>query len=398
MDTCPSVVSLWRMGETRALAGATFVGFSGLFLTLACLSSYAVSGGASDSYAGLVITALLATTVATQVFVTALIRQIGEVRAAVLGLVLLGLPSPLYLVSHEFWPLVAVSIIRGTGFGIVAVVCSLLAAQIAPTERLGEALGIYGLSIATASVVCVPIGVALTASGNFAIVAGLALCPLLGAPLVLRVAQHANTRRTTGSAQAVDRRQAIRASLLPAVLLTVVTLAGGGLTTFLPIERPHGPMAALTLFVFGLAGGITRWQAGSAADRFGLRRLLPGGIGLAAIGLFVLALGLRAGGGGDAVVLLAAAVFGAGYGAIQNLTLVMTFDRVEPDAQAIGSSIWNGAFDAGTSVGALAVGAVAATGLGVAWTLACCAALIAATAPLMLRGRAFGDRWLRLRH
>jgi predicted MFS family arabinose efflux permease len=74
-------------------------------------------------------------------------------------------------------------------------------------------------------------------------------------------------------------------------------------------------------------------------------------------------------------------VFGAGFGATQNLTLVVAFARAGPAQVTTASAVWNGAFDAGTALGAVAVGAVAA-GLGFPLAFVGCAIVVAAALPL----------------
>jgi hypothetical protein len=80
-------------------------------------------------------------------------------------------------------------------------------------------------------------------------------------------------------------------------------------------------------------------------------------------------------------VVLGAAVFGAGYGATQNLTLLAAFARAGAAGTTTASAMWNIAFDAGTAFGALALGILAA-GIGLDWTYVVVAGLLAAAVPL----------------
>ena len=108
---------------------------------------------------------------------------------------------------------------------------------------------------------------------------------------------------------------------------------------------------------------------------------------VAAAGLMALAAGLS--GGGAAVVLVACAATGVGYGAAQSLTLVSAFARAGPPARATASAVWNVAFDSGTAVGAILIGALIATSLGIWGAFAVLAALALAVVPL---GAASGPR------
>ena len=67
---------------------------------------------------------------------------------------------------------------------------------------------------------------------------------------------------------------------------------------------------------------------------------------------------------------------------MQNLTLVVAFARAGGHGGSTVSAVWNAAFDTGTGIGAVVVGALAATGMGVPMALGVCAGLIAACLPL----------------
>jgi predicted MFS family arabinose efflux permease len=84
----------------------------------------------------------------------------------------------------------------------------------------------------------------------------------------------------------------------------------------------------------------------------------------------------------DVLLVAGAAVFGTAYGAVQNLTLVVAFARVRGNGASTVSAVWNAAFDTGTGIGAVVVGALAASGMGVPMALGACAGLIATCLPI----------------
>ncbi|SNS35364.1 Predicted arabinose efflux permease, MFS family [Geodermatophilus pulveris] len=359
--TAGAHTSLWRLPAVRALVAATTLGFSSYCLTLASLPAYAVAGGADEATAGAVTAVFLLVTVAVQAAVPALTARYGTGPVLAAGLVALGAPSPLYALGDGLPWLSAVSAARGAGFAVLTVLGATLAARVAPAERRGEAIGVYGLAIAVPNLVAVPAGVALVLGGHAGWLAWLAATPVLALPLVPAVVRRAGARPPV---PATSSRAAVRAALAPSAVLLVVTLAGGGLVTLLPIERPDGVLATAALLVFGVTGALTRWRAGLLADRAGTRLLLPLSLVVAAAGLAGVALGLGSGAGW---VLAGAAVFGAGYGAVQNLTLLTAFSRAGEGGATTASAVWNASFDAGTAVGALALGLLAA-GVGPSWT------------------------------
>lgn len=361
---------LWRHPAMLLLIGYTVTGFTGFFTTLSALPLWVARGGTPSGLAGQVTTVFLAATIATQLAVPRLVRRSGLAVILLVGLVALGLPSLGFLAGHAVAWVMALSLLRGIGFGIITVLGATLTAQIVPARRRGEAIGLYGLAIAVPNLIAVPAGVALVSGGHTAALAVLGAVPLLGVVTVPRLAQLAGRHSAAGSgaratppdaaSERAARSAARAASLAPTLVLLVVTLAGGGYLTYLPIERPEGALATSAVLVWGLVATLTRWLAGRVADRSGLGSLLPLSSVAAAAGLAVLSVGLALAPGavGWAVILVGAAVFGAGYGGIQNLTLVAAFNRAPQEQAATVSAVWNIGFDAGTALGAAVVGAL----------------------------------------
>jgi predicted MFS family arabinose efflux permease len=379
--------SLWRDPATRQLVVLSALGFNSFFLTLASLATWAVRGGASNSSAGAVTGVMLASTVLVQAVVPAMERRWSLLPILTCGLIALGAPAPLYAVSQNLGWLIGLSAVRGAGFAVLTVVGGLLTTRIAPPERHGEVVGAYGLSIALPNLAAIPAGVALTLSGHFVWVAVLAASPLLALPAVRSLSRIARLDEAYFSARSPTRSrrtpssQAVQATLKPALVLGAMTTSGGGLVTFLPIERPTGAWASVALFGFGLAAALSRWGAATLSGWYGAR-LLPAALGLGVAGFTIVAATLDHRSVGLSVVLLGGAtIFGVGYGLAQNLTLVAAFARADEADAIIASTVWNIAFDAGTAVGAYGVGVLAA-GLGLPGAYLLCALLLAATLPL----------------
>jgi predicted MFS family arabinose efflux permease len=361
----------------RALVGVTVLGFASYCLTLASLPAYAVAGGADGSTAGIVTAVFLVVTIAVQLCVPALTARFGLGPVLAAGLVAMGAPSPFYVLDDGVGWICTLSAVRGAGFAVLTVLGATLAAQVAPPERRGESIGIYGLAIAVPNMVAVPAGVALVLDGHNAWLAWLAASPLLGVLLVPRLVRSLGPQDDAGPTGA--RRAAARAAIGPSLVLLVVTLAGGGLVTFLPIERPDGALATAALLLFGITGAVTRWRAGLLADRLGSGRgLMVAALVIAAAGLLLTAGGLVA---GPVWILVGSAVFGMGFGVTQNLTLLAAFARAGEGGTTSASAVWNAAFDVGTASGALLLG-LAAAGIGLPWTFVVVAATLVAAVPI----------------
>lgn len=378
-------VNLWKSPDVRRLVLVGTLAFSSFFLTLSSLPLWAVAGGASEGAAGLVTTVMLVVTVLTQMAVPGLVRRFGLAPVMAAGMVTLGGAAPLYLISHELPWLLAVSAIRGTGFAVITVLMPLIAsAQVSP-ERRGEVIGIYGLAIAVPNLIGVPLGVALTSADQFGWVAVLGAAPLLALPLIPAFARTPQ-RTTEHHGEKTGLATTLRGLTGVTLVLLTVTVAGGGVLTFLPIARPDGALATTALLVFGLVAAVCRWGSGLLADRFGSRLLLPGTLAIAVVGMVLLGFGLTTEATAATVlILVGVTVFALGYGAVQNVTLLVAFNKTPGDRQATASAVWNGAYDAGTAVGALLIGMVAAAGAGYGWTYLGAAAVMLVALPLAIR-------------
>lgn len=382
---------LWRQRPVQCLMLVALLGFTSFCLTLAALPLWAVQGGISVGAAGTVTTVMLMATVATQLAVPAVVARWGTAPTLVVGLVAMGAPAPLLALSHAPAVLLPVCAVRGAGFAVLTVLGSLLTTKVAPDGRHGESVGLYGLATAVPNLVGAPLGVALTQHGAFWWVAVLSAAPVLAVPFAPALGRAGQSAAPTASPTASPAASgspgpggaALRAVAAPSLVLFAATLTAGGLVTFLPIEVSRGSVATAGLLLFGLSSGLGRWRVGALADRMGVGLLLPWSVVASVVGILAVAGGLDRGSG--PAVLVGALVFGGGYGAVLNLTLVMAFARAGRAGSTTASSGWNAAFDSGTAVGAGGLGAVAAVGLSIPAGLALAALLMAATLPVVCR-------------
>jgi predicted MFS family arabinose efflux permease len=161
-------------------------------------------------------------------------------------------------------------------------------------------------------------------------------------------------------------------------------MAAGVLVTFLPLAIAQRSAAVVTFALFAqpAAATLSRLAAGRFGDRHGHTSLLYPGIGLAAAGMAAIAAT-----GTPALVIGGAAVFGAGFGLLQNATLALMYAQTGRDGYDAVSALWNAAYDAGMGVGAIGMGLVAGS-LGYPVTFLVTAAVVLAA--LLLAGRKQG--------
>lgn len=382
---------VWRVPGMRELAAVSFVGFLGYAVLLPVAPLWAVHGGADTAGAGLVNGVLLASTVLTQMLVPRALRRFGWPVVLPIGMALLGIPALLYAASDVFGVVLVLSAVRGAGFGVLTVTGSSAVARLVGPRRRGEAIGLYGLAIALPNLLLLPLGPWVAEHVGFWVVFVVSGLPLLGTVAARRLAQVIDERAAlTDDVPDVEHRTepplaAYRRLLRPMLLLMSVTLAGGALITFMPLMVSSGWLTALALFVMGLAAALARWGAGVIADRHGAQRFLWPLLLLATAGTALTAWSVvHPGATRTWALLVGVAVVGISYGALQNLTLVVSFSVVRGSHSDLASATWNIGFDTGTAIGSIAVGAIAvATSFTVALVIA--AAVTIGALPLATR-------------
>jgi predicted MFS family arabinose efflux permease len=368
---------------TRPVVLLTLVAFAALFgfqLLLSVVPLYADEAGGGSSGAGLATAVFMLSTVLTQIQMPRILRRYGYRRTLAAGLLFLGVPALFYAYAQTLVPILAVTLLRGVGFGIITVVFAALVVELAPPGRTGEALGLIGVAITLPNIFCNALGLWLVGQFGYGVVFLLGgVAPLLGLAMVAGIRAAAPSEEGEEEEGAGFFAGLGRAPLLRILLLfAATTMAGGVVLTFLPLAVPGSGVfsAAGALLVVGVTSTASRWWAGRFGDRRDPRLLLAPGILACAAGMVCLPLG-------GVVLLVGAVLFGTGFGLLQNATLILMMGRVSKSEYGLGSTLWNAAFDAGTGIGAFAFGFVISA-VGFSWSFSICAALVASALLLVI--------------
>lgn len=160
-------------------------------------------------------------------------------------------------------------------------------------------------------------------------------------------------------------------TVVPALVLCSGAMAYGAVSSFLPASVREADaalgatLAGVMLSIVGGAQMLVRFVIGQISDKLGRIGvfMIPGVLStMVGMGLFVA--GVAAGGLSVPVIIalvVGAVLFGAGFGMIQNDSMLEMFLRVPRDKVASASTIWNAAIDSGTGIGSMVLGVVAAS-------------------------------------
>lgn len=377
-----------------ALLLVTFFGFAGFAALMPTAPLWALEVGADSAGAGLVNGILMLCTIATQPLVPWALRRFGWARTLIAGLALLGLPPLLFGVFEALPAVLALSGVRGLGFSILTVSGSMAVAELIEPGRRGKAVGAYGLAIAVPQLTLLPTTPWLAEHVGFWLIFVLGALPLAAIPPATALARHLH--QPDDSDRVPEETLSWRGMLplaRPMALLLSVTLASGAFITFTPQMSSSATATTLGLLLLTTTAALARWRFGHLADVHGAHVFLwP----LALVTITGLLLGAWAvtdpQDTGVAALLVAMALLGISYGGLQNLTLLESFAAVRPRDYGVASAAWNIGFDAGTGLGSVLVGALAA-GYSFPVALLVCAGFSVVTLPLaIMRQRGPGTK------
>ena len=340
-------------GLARVLL-STFVTLTSFFVLLSVTPLYVRAAGGGTSGAGLATGSLLLSAVVAEMVAPSLIRRHGGRMVLGLGAVLLGAPTLALLGSGQLVMVMAVSTLRGLGFGLTGVASGVLVAEVVPADRRGEGFGLDGIAASVPAIVALPGGVWLADHAGYPVViwiaAVTALCPLL---VLSGLPGFARQPRLPGAPQR-QLRDALRDGGLrrPFLVFLAATMPAGIIASFLPLALAGaGNAASLGLLAQAVAATASRWWAGRVGDRYGQARLLiPGAIATAA-GIAVLIWVDR-----PAAMLAGLCVSGAGFGILESATFTLMIERVPSSSYGTVSALWNLAYDAGYGAGPILLG------------------------------------------
>jgi MFS family permease len=356
-----------------------FCALTGFCLLFSVAPMYAAAGAGSAG-AGLVTAVLLLGTVTAELAAPFLMRRHGERALLAAGMVLLGVPALALLWRSPLAVVVAVSVVRGFGFGLSTVVTGALTAVLLPPERRGEGLGLFGVVACVPEVVALPSGVWLARHYGFPLVVGLAAAAALVPLAAFRWLPRAAGRRPAGERAGAEQPTGLLAGLRVggelrlSLIFAASTAAAGVVVAFLPLAAGvSANIAAAGLLAQALTATVSRWWAGREGDRHGHARLLIPGLAIASLGMTAM-IWLAS----PAAVIVAMGLFGTGFGILQNATFALMIDRMPAAGLGTASAIWNLAYDAGYGAGPAVFGLfVAHTGYPAGFALAGAAMLAA---------------------
>jgi MFS family permease len=370
-------VSRLRSGPWASFAGlfiVTNLGLLAVGATLPVLPEYVKDDlGGSDLMVGIVSGAFAFTGIVCRPIAGHLADTRGRKPTVMLGAGLAAIAGLLLFVPAGIPGLLISRFFLGAGEGTVFTAGSAWNVDMAPPERRGRMIGLYGLAIWTGLTLGPPVGVALEHAGGVNLVWAFAAgAPLLGAVIASRLPEAANVSGGERAKGPLLSREAFGPGSTFA--LSVVGFAAVSAFIVLSLkEREVGHGAEIFSVLAGTVV-ITRLVGGGLPDRIGAARCAVGAALIESVGLFLL-------GAAETlpVAILGAIGMGAAFSLLFPALSLLAVNRVVPERRGAAMGTFTAAFDLGMLVGSPLVGAAAAlAGYSAAFYVAAAAALACA--------------------
>jgi MFS family permease len=311
----------------------------------------------------------------------------GRRRTVLLGAGTVAVGGFMYLLPLGVPGLIAARLVLGAGEGAVFTAGSAWIVDLAPEERRGRVIGLYGLAVWGALSVGPLVGELIQHSGGYTAVwifAGAA--PLLGALIAARTPDPFKPVPPSAEEHhSLIEREAVR----PGLALALGSIGYAAVAAFVVLHLDaRGVGHGATVFgAFATMVVLTRLVGGDLPDRVGPARVATAAAVVEAIGLVTMGLAHSL-----PVALAGALAMGAAFSLLYPSLSLIVVSRVSETRRGAALGTFTAFFDAGVGLGAPLAGAAAAlSGYEGAFLISAAIALVcAATIALTIspRGRA----------
>jgi MFS family permease len=337
--------------------------------------------GEGDVAVGFVVGAFAFTGLAARPLAGHLADLRGRRVAVVLGCLVAGAAGLIYFIPADLPGLIASRLALGAGEGTVFTAGATWVVDLAPPERRGRIVGLYGLAVWTGLSLGPPIGDLLLRAGSYELVWAFATAaPLLGALIASRLPDPVRPA-PRDEPRSLIARESLRSGM--ALGLGVIGYAAIAAFIILHLEEQGIGHGTLAFSVFAVTVVVTRLVGGDLPDRIGPLRCAAAAAAIEALGLAVIALSPSL-----PATLVGACAMGAAFSTLYPSLLLTVVDRVPESRRGSAVGTFTAFFDIGVGLGGPLTGAAVALGGAYSaafWLAAACAGASAVVIATQIR-------------
>lgn len=335
---------------------ANFFIFLGFQMTLPTIPLFVKELGGSDQIIGLVVGVFTFSALLFRPYAGHSLESKGRRFVYMVGLGLFALSVGSFAFATSIAFLIMMRVVQGVGFGFSTTATGTIATDLIPPERRGEGMGYFGLSGNLALALGPALGLTLVGiisfKALFLICAASAMIAfILSSTIKYREVEQSPHKSTTVKFDIFEKT-----AIQPSLLLFFITFTFGGIASFLPLHAAERDVVGIEtyFFVYAIFLMISRTFAGKIYDQKGHTYVFPPGVLLIFSAMLLLTWLPNM-----TILLIAAALYGLGFGTVQPALQAWAVDKAPANRKGMANATFFSFFDLGVGLGAIIFGWIA---------------------------------------
>ncbi|MFE4239580.1 MFS transporter [Peribacillus butanolivorans] len=335
---------------------SNFLVFIGFEMLLPILPAYLLSMNASSIQVGLVTSLFTIGAVLIRPFVGYYLIDNQRKSLAISASAALMIITMLYPFLNIIWLFLLLRLFHGAAWGVSTTANSTIVVDLIPKTRLGEGMGYFSISTTVGAIIAPSIGILIYDSFSFDILIWSSVVLSLLAVIALQFVYSPTTvKREKKPFRFLDIIFE-KDVWFPALLTVITTLGFGAIITFLVLFGKQKGLDHIFLFflINATVATLLRPFTGKWYDKKGPWSIIIMSAVLGFLSLVMLSYATN-----DLHLIIAAILFGAGYGTVMPCLQTWTVQKVSEEKSGAANATFFSSFDVGVGVSAFVLGILA---------------------------------------
>lgn len=335
---------------------SNFLVFIGFEMLLPILPAYLLSMNASSIQVGLMITLFTLGAVLIRPFVGYYLIDNQRKSLAIIASAALMIITILYPFLNIIWLLLFLRLFLGAAWGVSTTANSTIVVDLIPKTRLGEGMGYFSISTTVGAIIAPSIGILIYDSFSFDILIWSSVILSLLAVIALQFVYSPTPVKLEKQPFQFFNAIFEKDAWFPALLTIITTLGFGAIITFLVLFGKQKGLDHIFLFflINATVATLLRPFTGRWYDKKGPWSIIMVSAVLGFLSLVMLSYTTN-----NLHLIIAAILFGAGYGTVMPCLQTWTVQKVSEEKSGAANATFLSSFDVGVGVSAFVLGILA---------------------------------------
>lgn len=358
---------LWNKHFNQLLAVATIINVAS-FILMTMLPLYVVELGGNNVSAGMLVTVFTFSALLFRPVFGGMVDHRGRKPVLLIGLVIFAVSSVSLVFVHQVFVIFVIRFVQGIGLSAFSGSLGTIVADVVPEERLAEGVGYFGLT-GTVAMAIGPVTAlwAIEAFGYetsfymtfgvavFSVVLGLFMNYEKQSDFAVFFETHRKARESQENTKKSVFSFIEKTSLRPCLIAFFTVLPVSVILSFMPLYAIERDIQNIGYFftVYSIAMVLARVFGGKLVDRYGhLIVYIPASI------MLVIMYVLLGAAQNIWMVLIAAALYGVGFGSVQPIFNAMVLKLSPDNRRGAANATYYATMDLGFGLGSFIWGSV----------------------------------------